>query len=160
MKENYVRFDKIGKFIALENIQDPSNMGTILRTAEAIGVNGVIISQNSCDIYNPKSLRGSMGAVFRIPVLVVENMSEEIIKLNDEGFTTYAAVPDKNAININKTSFKDASVIVLGNEGNGLAKETMSSCMYLITIPMLGRAESLNVATAASIMMWEMVRGE
>lgn len=154
------RINNNGKFIALENVQDPSNMGTILRTAEALGINGIIISKDSCDIYNPKVLRGSMGAVFRIPIFIAENIAEKIAELNKNGFTSYASVPNRGVTNVNKTSFKAGSIIAIGNEGNGLATDTINVCTRTITIPMPGRAESLNAATAASIMMWEMVRGE
>ena len=153
--------DKINfknKMIALESIQDPSNLGTIFRTAEAFGINNIILS-NCCDIYNPKVLRGSMGAIFRLKFFISSDLKSDIIRFNEFGFATYATVPDYDAKSVNSVSFREKSVIIIGNEGNGIKKDTLEVCSEKITIPMLGKAESLNVAMAAGIFMWELVRG-
>lgn len=145
--------------LALEDIKDPSNIGTILRTAEAFGINHLILSENCCDIYNPKVLRGSMGAAFRIVYKITKSMPDTIYNLNNNGFTSYASVPDKDALCVTKESFKSNKCLMLiGNEANGLKNDTINACNKKITIPMLGRSESLNAAMAASILMWEMVR--
>lgn len=152
-------FDKIkcnGKFLALDNIQDPTNMGTILRTAEAVGINGIILSADCCDIYSPKVVRGSMGAVFRIPYIIVDNISD-YLKSNPT-LNSFAAVVDSDAEKVTEVTFESPCVIAIGNEGNGLKSETILACDKKITIPMLGRAESLNAAVAASILMWEMIK--
>jgi TrmH family RNA methyltransferase len=151
----------MGKFIILENIQDPTNLGTILRTAEALGINFVIMSKDCCDIYNSKTLRGSMGAVFRVNVIFSDDVSGNIKFLQNNDVKIYAAVPDKSAKLITKARLnKEVSIgIAIGNEGNGLSKEIINLCNDKVTIPMLGRAESLNAAMAAGILMWEMMRG-
>lgn len=146
------------KILALENIQDPSNLGTVIRTAEALGINSIVLSKECCDIYNPKVLRGSMGSIFRVSFLNIDDFGVFINKLNDSGFITYASVPTKNAISITDVNFKNKCAVFIGNEGNGLNKETIDLCSQKITIPMSGRAESINAAAAANIIMWEMVR--
>ncbi len=145
-----------GHYAALENIQDPSNMGTILRTAEALGVDGVILSDDCCDIYSPKVVRGSMGAVFRVPVMIAENFTDYISRLTQKGINTYASTP-RNAENINETEFSDGGVMLIGNEGNGLKPETIAACKKSVRIEMRGRAESLNAAAAAAILMYKLL---
>ncbi|MCH5304705.1 MAG: RNA methyltransferase [Ruminococcus sp.] len=152
-------FDKMecnGKFIALDNIQDPSNMGTILRTAEAVGIDGVILSSDCCDIYSPKVVRGSMGAVFRLPYIIKDSISDFI--LEHKNITSYASVVDADAEKITHIGFECPCVVVIGNEGNGLKQSTIDVCNKKITIPMNGRAESLNASVAAAIIIWEMVK--
>lgn len=144
-----------GYYAALENIQDPSNLGTILRTAEALGTDGIILSKDCCDIYMPKVVRGSMGAVFRVPVIIAENFTEYISDLTKSGIKTYASTPH-NAENINDIDFSDGGVMLIGNEGNGLKDETINACFRRVKIPMKGRAESLNAAAAAAILLWSM----
>lgn len=153
--------DKInasGHFLGLEDLQDPSNMGTILRTAEALGIKGVILSGGCCDRYSPKVLRGSMGAVFRLPVYSADNMQKALSLLKSKGIFTLAAVPDHSAEPITRLSFSRPSAMIIGNEGNGLKPETIAACHQRVTIPMRGRAESLNASVAASLCMWEMMR--
>ncbi|MCH5298226.1 MAG: RNA methyltransferase [Ruminococcus sp.] len=152
-------FDKIkdnGKFLALDNVQDPSNLGTILRTAEAVGIDGIVMSKDCCDIYSPKVVRGSMGAVFRLPYIITETI-EEFIKSN-RSLTSYASVVDRNVAKITDIDFNAPCVVAIGNEGNGLKKATIEACNSSFTIPMKGRAESLNAAVAASIIIWELVK--
>lgn len=152
-------FEKNSKYLALESVQDPSNMGTILRTAEALGINGVIVNSMCCDIYSPKVLRGSMGAVFRLPVLVYDDFTALIKSLNSQNITTLASVVyDTYKVNELTNEEKDTSVIFIGNEGNGLSENVIKSCIKTITIPMKGRAESLNASVAASILMWELLK--
>lgn len=152
--------NNVGKFIILENIQDPMNLGTILRTAEALGISFVIISNNCCDIYNTRVLRGSMGAVFRVNVIFPENIGDIIRILQNNNAKVYAAVPDKSSESITKMNLnKYISVgIAIGNEGNGLTPEVIRLCDEKVTIPMLGGADSLNAAMSAGILMWEMMR--
>lgn len=148
-------------YIALERIQDPSNMGTILRTAEALGVKGVALTEDCCDVFSPKVLRGTMGAAFRLPIKICGNMADMAEIFNSQNVTTIAAVVDKNAVNVTDiaTAEKKNCVIFIGNEGNGLEQATVEKCRIKATIPMLGRAESLNASVASAIMMWEMLRG-
>ena len=144
------------KLIALETIQDPSNLGTMLRTAEALGMNGVILSDDCCDVYSPKVLRGSMGAVFRIPFTIEKNLPNTIQTLTENGFSSYASVPDQGGRPITEFQFSERTLVAIGNEGNGLTNPVINACSAKITIPMLGRSESLNAAVAATIIMWEM----
>lgn len=153
------QFDTIkngGKFLALDNVQDPSNLGTILRSAEAFGVDGVIMSKDCCDIYSPKVVRGSMGAVFRLPFIICDSIVGYLSE--NPQLNSYAAVVDSNATDITKLVFAEPCIAVIGNEGNGLKSETISACKVKMTIPMKGNAESLNASAAASIIIWEMIK--
>lgn len=152
---NKAEIDKKGKYIALENLSDPSNLGAISRTAEALGINGIIISADSCDPFNPKVLRASMGTLLRMPLFIAEDIIE-FAKSNE--LTTYACVVDSNVQKITDISFSGGSVALIGNEANGLRDKTIQNSDFKITIPMIGKAESLNAAVAASIAMWELMR--
>ena len=151
---DYFDFKK-GRFIGLENLQDPSNLGAIARSCEALGADGILISKGSCDPYSPKSLRASMGTLLRMPVFTLADFSKEIAGL---GLKTYACVVDTDAQNFGDIKFSDGSVLIIGNEANGITDETKSVSDMKITIPMKGNAESLNAAVAASIAMWEMMK--
>lgn len=146
---------KSGKYVVLENLQDPSNLGAISRTAEALGINGIILD-GGCDPYSSKSLRASMGALLRIPVLNISNCCE---MLKNKGIITYAAVVnDKEALKLGDIVLNNGIAVFIGNEANGIKPETSADCDHKITIPMRGNAESLNAAVAASIIMWEMCK--
>lgn len=159
MKESPLQIGA-GRYIGLEDIQDPQNMGTILRTAEAFGIDGVILSRGCCDIYAPKVLRGSMGAVFRLQTLIKEDLPGFVCELSAQGFYTAGAVPDRAAKSITGVTFPQngQSAVFIGNEGSGLTEALKSACRELVTIPMDGRAESLNASAAAAVVIWEMVR--
>ncbi len=144
-----------GRYIALENLADPSNLGAIARTAEALGVNGIIISSDSCDPYAPKSLRSSMGTLLRVPLYIVDDINGFIAKNNLRAF---ACVVEKTAESITLQQFKDGDVLLIGNEANGLSDAAKRSAHRCITIKMQGKAESLNAAAAAAIAMWEMTK--
>lgn len=151
--ENLAKIDCNGSYVALWDLQDPGNVGTILRGADAMGLSGVILSESCCDLYNLKTIRAAMGSLFRIPVMRVDLAAF----LKESGLRSYAAVVDADARPVGTADFKGA-VAVIGNEGNGLSKEQVSLCSERITIPMAGNAESLNAAMAATILMWEMAR--
>lgn len=148
---------KNGIILALDNIQDPTNLGTILRSADALGIDGVVLSSDCCDIYSPKVVRGSMGAIFRIPFMITDNLAGFIKEYNEYGLS-YACVLDETAIEVNNAKLKKPSLSVIGNEGNGVSKNVIDACSYKLYIPMHNNAESLNAAVAASIIMWEMVK--
>ncbi len=148
--------NKNGRYIALDNVQDPSNLGTILRSAEAFGIDGVILSDDCCDIYSPKVVRGSMGAVFRIPFIRCGVLAEFLAEHSE--INTYAAVVSGGAEKLGEVDFELPCTAVIGNEGNGLKAETVAVCKNSVTIPMNGKAESLNAAVAASIIIWEMMK--
>ena len=155
--KNTFAFQKGGKYIALDTLQNPDNLGAVLRTAEALGIDGVVI-YGGCDIYNPKALRASMGAVFRLPVNISQDLISDIETAQLHGIKTYACVPDRDAPCVTDTDFRGGAVCIIGNEGNGISKDIIDACGESVTIKMNGRAESLNAAAAAAIMMWEMER--
>ena len=144
-------------FLALENLQDPANMGAIIRTAEALGMDGILLSDGCCDVYNPKVLRGSMGGVFRLPLI---NVGDERggRKTCFRGDCMLCLRYRQGCGSSARSGVFKGSVCVIGNEGSGLKSQTVSACTGKITIPMGGRAESLNAAMAAGIVMWEMAR--
>lgn len=155
-RENNFYLQTGKKYIALDKIQDPSNLGAVIRTAEALGIDGAVFS-GCCDLYNPKVLRASMGGALRLPVLLCDDLAREIKKFRSLGFSVYAAVPDHSATDIKNITFKGSDICVIGNEGNGVSEEVKKACSGLLTINMLGRAESLNASVAAAIVMWEML---
>ena len=146
-----------GKYLALENLQDPSNLGAVSRTAEALGISGLIVS-GGCDIFNPKAQRSGMGSLLRLPVIASQDLPALLRELRGKNMFTVASVPDPDAVPVTELSFDRGAVCVVGNEGNGLTAETINACEVRATIPMKGKVESFNAATAASILMWEMTR--
>ncbi len=148
------------RLLVLEHIQDPGNLGTILRTAEALGGFGVYLLGSCCDPLSPKALRASMGAVFRLKIAQEPSPQGLAERLAQAGFSTWAAVPDRQARRVTEMDFSQGRhSLFIGNEGSGLTPETAGLCKGKLTIPMLGRAESLNAAAAATVLMWEMARG-
>ena len=142
--------DPKGTYIALDNMQDPSNLGAVLRTAEAFGMSGVIVG-GGCDIYNPKALRAAMG-------LTTGNLPSLLIFAAKKGMLTLASTPSDGAKSITDMSFSGSVICVVGNEGSGISPEVASACTLPVTIPMRGRAESLNAAAAAAVLMWELTK--
>ncbi|MDO4731322.1 MAG: RNA methyltransferase [Clostridia bacterium] len=145
--------------LMLENIQNPLNMGTIFRTAEAFGINDIIITGDCCDAYSPKVTRGSMGAIFRLNI----NFENDVNALFDEcktnGIITCASSPNENSENILNIDFSSSPYLMaIGNEANGLTQNVINLCDKTVTIPMKGNAESLNAATSAAVLMWEMTK--
>ena len=144
--------------VVLENLQDPGNLGTVLRTAEALGLRRVILLGECCDPLSPKVLRASMGAVFRLGLSLEPSRQGLFSRLRGEGFRLLASVPDSAALPVTEVNFSQGPCAVfIGNEGNGLSQETIAQCQR-VTIPMAGRAESLNASAAATILLWEMAR--
>lgn len=145
--------------LALENLQDPGNLGTVLRTAEALGISRVFLLGEYCDPLSPKVLRASMGAVFRLSLCV--ESSPQVLRemLLRYGYRLHAAVPDSAALPVTEVDFSQGlHAVFVGNEGNGLTPETIALCHDRVTIPMGGRAESLNASAAATILLWELSR--
>lgn len=138
----------------LEDLQDPGNLGTIVRTGEGAGVTGIIMSQGTVDIFNPKVIRATMGSVYRVPFVYVEDMQEAVITLQNHGISTYAAHL-KGENYYDSFSFEKPTAFLIGNEGNGLKKETADLADAYIKIPMEGCVESLNAAIATSLLLYE-----
>ena len=149
--------EKNGSYIALENIQDPSNLGAVARTAEALGLSGLIVS-GGCDLYSPKAQRAAMGSLLRVPVLRMDSMEAALHACRAQGMRLFASTPRVDALSVAEAGLGPRTVCVVGNEGAGVTRETMALCDALVTIPMRGRAESLNASAAAAILMWEMMR--
>ena len=146
--------DKNSRLIALWDLQDPGNVGTIIRTADAMGIDGVLLSESCCDLYNLKTIRAAMGSLFRIPVSVVE-MSSFLQSIKGK-VTSYAAVLDEKAEVF--SGFSEGAVVVIGNEGNGLSESQADHCDKKTMIPMTGNTESMNAAMAATVFLWEMAK--
>lgn len=141
--------------LILDGIRDPGNLGTILRTASAFGYGNVIMSEDCADIYNPKTVRASMGTVFRQPTVRVRELSLTVSALRENGFKIYSAALDKNAVSV-KNIVTDASVaFIVGNEGNGIRREVIDASNGTVIIPMESGTESLNAAAAATVLLWE-----
>lgn len=144
------------KVLFLENVQDPANLGAMARTAEALGVSGLAVC-GGCDVYSSKALRASMGALLRLPV-ETGKAAELLARAKAAGFTCYASTPDAEATRVSDVDWNGRALCVVGNEANGVTAETMEACDACVTIPMAGRAESLNAAAAGAILMWEMTK--
>ena len=142
-----------GRFVFLENLRDPGNLGTILRTAEGAGMTGVILSKGSVDIFNPKVIRSTMGSIFRVPFLYVEDTLAAMKILQDNGVTLYAAYLSGSE-EYDKIAYAKRSAIMIGNEANGLTAEVAEAADVRVRIPMSGELESLNAAVAAAILMY------
>lgn len=141
-------------FIVTENLQDPGNLGTILRTGEGAGITGVIMDGNTVDIFNPKTIRSTMGAIFRVPFVYTEHLGETVSRLHEAGVHTYAAHLQGKKY-YQTMSFAGPTAFLIGNEGNGLTEETAALAEEYIKIPMEGKTESLNASVAAALLMYE-----
>ena len=147
---------KADLFVVLEDIQDPGNLGTIIRTAEGAGVAGVIMSRGCVDIFNPKTIRSTMGSIYRVPFIYTDDLKKVIEKLKENEIEVFAAhlkgKSDYDDITYRKAAF------LIGNEGNGLSDETAALADTYIRIPMEGQVESLNAAVATAILIYEFSR--
>lgn len=144
-------------FMVLDNLQDPGNLGTILRTAEAAGVDAVFMSKDCVDIYNPKTIRSTMGAIYRVPFLYIEDIPQLLGKFRENGVKSYAA--HLNGVHFyDEENYESGTAILIGNEGNGLREEVTENADVLVKIPMQGKVESLNAAVAATVFMFEVFR--
>ena len=140
--------------VLLEDLQDPGNLGTILRTGEGAGITGVIMSKKTVDIFNPKTIRATMGSIYRVPFLYVEDLGETVEMLRERGIRVYAAHLQGQTY-YSSFSFTGGTAFLIGNEGNGLRRETAEQADSYLKIPMEGRVESLNAAIAASLLVYE-----
>jgi len=146
-----------GILVILDNIRDPGNMGTIIRTADAAGCAGVIVTPGCVDLFNPKVLRSTMGSVFHIPVLHCENMKEAIAFCRQWGYKLCASHLD-GSVSLFDADLSGNVAFVIGSEADGIGEDAVLGADMLVRIPMTGRAESLNAAVAAGIMIFEAVR--
>ncbi|MBR5467973.1 MAG: RNA methyltransferase [Firmicutes bacterium] len=146
-----------GFYVAAEELNDPGNLGTIIRTADACGADAVILSKGSVDVYNGKVLRSTMGSVFHVPIITDVDIKETVMMLKSNGVKVYAAHL-KGTKTPYKFNLKTKTAYLIGNEAKGLKEETASLADEYIKIPMPGRAESLNASVAAAVLMYETVR--
>lgn len=152
-----LNLDSDGKYIVLHRVQDPGNMGMIIRTADALGIDGIITSE-CCDLYNPKVIRSTMGSVFRMKIYNEPDTDIIFSELSEKNIKSFASVIDSDALNINSVNMNGGCAVFIGNEGNGLPEEVSEKCSFRITIPMHGTINSLNAGMACGILMWEMKR--
>ena len=154
-KEKQINFNE-DIIVVLDDIQDPGNLGTILRTVDSVGLSQIIVSKKSGDVYNSKVVRSTMGAIFRVNVIESENLKDTIKEIKKHKFNVISTSLDTDKslydINLNKT------VIVIGNEANGVSKEIQELSDTKIIIPMLGKTESLNASVATGLVLYEYVR--
>ncbi|MGM9636584.1 MAG: TrmH family RNA methyltransferase [Eubacteriales bacterium] len=144
--------------LLLEGIRDPGNLGTILRTAYAFGIDRLILSQDCADLYNAKTIRAAMGAVFRQKTVRVSDCIQTVRTMQDNGIPVYAAVLKENSKDVRQITYDSPVCFAVGNEGHGLSDDLIGACQGSVMIPMMPGCESLNAAVASTVLMWEMVR--
>lgn len=152
---NFIPSNEKAKYFMTVSVRDPGNMGTILRTACALGIDMVLMSNDCVDIYNPKTIRSAMGAVFKQKTVKFVNNIEMIEHLKSCGYEVYAAALKQGAQTLGNFTLSQKHCFVAGNEGHGLDLEIIDACSKAVIIPMMPNTESLNVASASTILMWE-----
>ena len=149
--------DRKPLIIAIENLQDPGNLGTIVRMAEGAGVTGIVISYNAVDIYNPKTIRSTMGSIYRVPFVYAADFIGAIELMKKNGINVYAAHLD-GSCEYTEADYTKSSAFLIGNEGNGLTDAASKAADNLIKIHMEGKVESLNAAIACTVLTYEAMR--
>jgi len=151
------RLEEMGnRLVLLENVQDPGNVGTVLRTLDAAGLDGCILTRGCADPFGPKTLRATMGSIFRVPMCTVENAAEAAQLLAAKGYAVIAAALDGEPF-YERSALPEKWCVLIGNEGQGLTPETQQASTHRYRLPMRGGAESLNAAVAAAIFMYELM---
>ncbi len=149
-----------GKIIIAESLRDPGNLGTVIRSAYALGIDVLVLTDDCADIYNPRTLRAAMGAVFKLQTLTVkaDELPEFVRLLREDGRRVYATALCERSVSINSIKLAKNDCFIIGNEGHGLSNNVINSCDASVIIPMREDAESLNAAAAAVVCIWETVR--
>lgn len=145
--------------LVLDTVQDPGNLGTMLRTGEGAGISGVLMNRTTADIFSPKVIRSTMGSIYRVPFVIAEDLPGDIRQLKQRGISFYAAHL-KGQKSYDAVDYSGGSGFMIGNEGNGLSDEIAKLADLYIRIPMAGQVESLNAAMAAGLLMYEAARWE
>lgn len=145
-----------GRYLLLDRLQDPGNLGTIIRGAEAFGIAALVLGPGCPDCFSPKVLRSTMGSLFRQPVFRTGDLPGTIRRMAGEGFPVYAAMLDPQARTVRELPERGGLGVVIGNEGSGVSRPAAEACAGAVYIPMAPAIESLNAAAAASVLMWEM----
>lgn len=148
---------KAPHLLILESIQDPGNLGTMIRTGEGAGVTGIIMNRTTVDVFHPKTIRATMGSLYRVPFYVTDSLEETLAELKNQGISLYAAHL-KGTLSYSEPDYTKPCGFLIGNEGNGLTEETAAYAEEYIRIPMEGKVESLNAAIAATLLMYEVNR--
>lgn len=144
-------------WLLLDDLRDPGNLGTIMRTAEGAGISGIIMSKGTVDLFNPKTVRATMGAIFRMPYIYVEDIVSVIEMIKKAGYNVYGTAMQGSIIYY-EADYTQGAGIVIGNEANGISDRVFNSLTGSISIPMEGELESLNAAVSAAIVMYEVAR--
>ena len=145
------------RLIALDGVQDPGNVGTIIRTADAAGFDGVLLSVQCADPYSPKVLRATMGSVFHLPIALTDDLPGALLSIKGEGMSVISSQLDGEPF-YSASGLLDRFCLVIGSEGNGVSAPVRELATHRLMLPMRGRAESLNAAVAAGIMMYELMK--
>ncbi|MBE6543137.1 MAG: RNA methyltransferase [Ruminococcaceae bacterium] len=148
-----------GSKIILNSLRDPGNLGTVIRTALAFGIDEVILSADCADIYNEKTIRASMGCLFSQKITICPDIVEAVTALKGQGFKVYATALMENSLSLDELCCDEKTVFIIGNEGHGLPDDIISASTSPLIIPMPGGAESLNASVASTILIWEMYKG-
>ena len=143
------------RILVCDGMRDPGNLGTVIRTANALGFDRLVLSADCADVYNPKTVRAAMGALFRIRADITQDIPAYIASLRQAGYDVRAAALTDDALPLHRLSVTTRTVFVIGNEGHGLSQDVIAACSGSVLIPMAEGAESLNAAIAASLLMWE-----
>ncbi len=154
--EDLLTLEENPLLIILENLQDPGNLGTILRTAEGAGVTGIIMNKETVDPYNPKVIRSTMGTIFRVPFVIVDDLEPVLKQLSKAGINSYAA--HLKGKSFYEEDYQKGTAFLIGNEGNGLSDRIANLAGHKIKIPMKGKVESLNAAIASTVLVYEAQR--
>lgn len=147
--------ERYGRSIAFCSLRDPGNLGSAIRSAVAFGVDHIILSKDCADVYNPKTVRGAMGSLFRVKITRVESLVDYIKSMQFCNRRVYAAELTEDAVSLNEADFTATDAFIIGNEGHGVAPEVSEACDGSVYIPICTKTESLNASVAAAIFMWE-----
>ena len=147
------------RVVALDGVQDPGNVGTIIRTADAAGLEGIILSEQCADVFSPKTLRATMGSIFRMPMVVTSDLPGYLTALREDGYSIISSQLDGEPF-YQRSPVGEKFCLIIGNEGNGISDEVKATATHRVKLPMRGGAESLNAAIAAGIMMYDLMKDE
>ena len=147
--------DKCEKVIILCSVRDPGNLGAVIRSSVAFGIDHIVMSEDCADIYNPKTVRGAMGSLFHVKVTSVKDLASSVQILKDCGRRVFAAELVDNAVSLSDIRVLKSDVFVIGNEGHGIDKDVSKACSNSVYIPICSETESLNASVAAAVFMWE-----
>ncbi len=156
LSNNYL--ENIQNCLLLDNVNDPGNLGTIIRLAEATNISLIILCNSCCNLYNPKVIRSCMSSLFRVNIYISDDISNDIKFFKNNNFKIYATVLDNESKHFNSIYYNSKSVFIFGNEANGISKSLIDTSDEKIFIPMCGRIQSLNVAIAATAICYELMR--